>query len=354
MLLNTIMKYLNTILTPEEIIEKDDYYILPTICHNLEHQGAQHKLYLYKNTETGYPLFHCYTECSETFSIYELVKKRAKLQDITLSFQEILEILQLKRNSSPTPRDEKVKLRTVSVNPLSRQLPVLDETILYSFQTGEGHPWTLEGITSEVLKEFEVSYCPLNNQVILPQRDLEGNLIGIRVRNYNAAVEQYAKYCPLKIGNTYYSHPLSQSFFGLYQNMEEIIETKTAVLYEGEKSVLLHKELLGRNDALAVCGKSISNWHMELLLSFKIQRLYIAFDKEYQTYPEVYNYIQKISQRINRLENVMDVIYIVDMNNILPPKASPIDFTIQHWKNLRHIRSSELLIPNGFNINHKK
>ena len=39
-----------------------------TICHNQPHTG-QHKLYYYASTK----LFHCYTECSDSFDIIELV-----------------------------------------------------------------------------------------------------------------------------------------------------------------------------------------------------------------------------------------------------------------------------------------
>ena len=48
-------------------IIKGDFIMCRTICHG----GSSHKLYYYDNTK----LFRCYTECSDTFDIFQLVVK---------------------------------------------------------------------------------------------------------------------------------------------------------------------------------------------------------------------------------------------------------------------------------------
>ena len=48
-------------------VMKGDYIMCRTICHG----GSSHKLYYYENTK----LFRCYTECSDTFDIFQLVVK---------------------------------------------------------------------------------------------------------------------------------------------------------------------------------------------------------------------------------------------------------------------------------------
>ena len=48
-----------------------DILICRTICHG----GNSHKLYYYDNTK----LFRCYTECNNTFDIFELLIKIHKL-----------------------------------------------------------------------------------------------------------------------------------------------------------------------------------------------------------------------------------------------------------------------------------
>ena len=48
-------------------------FVAKTICHNPPHQGSM-KLYFYSNTN----LFKCYTQCFETFDIFELLIKIKK------------------------------------------------------------------------------------------------------------------------------------------------------------------------------------------------------------------------------------------------------------------------------------
>ena len=63
----------------EPVLETAQEIIFPTCCHNLE--GGSPKLYYYKNTK----LFHCYTECSETFDIFTLLQKMYKLRGEEIS-----------------------------------------------------------------------------------------------------------------------------------------------------------------------------------------------------------------------------------------------------------------------------
>lgn len=59
--------------------ETADSIIFPTICHNVDASEASMKLYYYPRTHT----FHCYTDCGETFNIYEMFKKRYELMGIS-------------------------------------------------------------------------------------------------------------------------------------------------------------------------------------------------------------------------------------------------------------------------------
>ena len=58
--------------------------IFQTICHG----GDSWKLYYYHEARDEYPakIFHCYTKCSESFGVYELVIRARKSQGITLTF----------------------------------------------------------------------------------------------------------------------------------------------------------------------------------------------------------------------------------------------------------------------------
>lgn len=73
----------------DRYIEKSDLIIFPTICHNEDVSDASMKLYYYKNDHR----FHCYTECSDTFNIYELINRVFSLKQSEVSFSQILEWL---------------------------------------------------------------------------------------------------------------------------------------------------------------------------------------------------------------------------------------------------------------------
>ena len=63
-------------------ILKGDMIICRTICHG----GHSHKLYYYENTK----LFKCYTDCLDSFDIYELIIKLNKINGVEISlFQAI-------------------------------------------------------------------------------------------------------------------------------------------------------------------------------------------------------------------------------------------------------------------------
>ena len=53
----------------------DDVLIAQTICHNPPGTGS-FKLYYYGNTH----LFHCWTQCGDSFDIFDLTRKWAKVR----------------------------------------------------------------------------------------------------------------------------------------------------------------------------------------------------------------------------------------------------------------------------------
>ena len=51
--------------------------------------GHSHKLYYYDNTK----LFRCYTECSSTFDIYDLIIKNKKNEGIEYSLYQAIQFI---------------------------------------------------------------------------------------------------------------------------------------------------------------------------------------------------------------------------------------------------------------------
>lgn len=64
---------------------KGDIIISRTICHG----GHSHKLYYYDNTK----LFRCYTECSDTFDIYDLIIKNKKVEGVDFTLYQAIQFV---------------------------------------------------------------------------------------------------------------------------------------------------------------------------------------------------------------------------------------------------------------------
>ena len=64
---------------------KGDLIISRTICHG----GHSHKLYYYNNTK----LFKCYTDCLDSFDIFELIIKINKLDNIDYSLPQAIRFI---------------------------------------------------------------------------------------------------------------------------------------------------------------------------------------------------------------------------------------------------------------------
>jgi hypothetical protein len=332
-----IISYIKTLIPEEEIKETDKYYILPTICHNEDYSHASHKLYLYKNPDST-PLFTCYTDCGETFNIYTFVQKYWGLRGKNLNYKEAFKKFHGYDYKTNFVIDTKeIIYNEKFINPLEVRLTEYNMEVLDMFQTRYTDPWALEGIDLEILKKFRIGYSKSYEGVIIPHFDWRGRFIGLRIRTYNPEKAQYAKYMPAQIGNILYRHPLSLNFFGLFNNQNNIKKAQTAILAESEKAVLQWDTMSDEpNITLGVCGSNISKWQMDMLVYFLgVKQVFIAFDKEYQTYTEAFHYVEKIKKQVGFLLNFADVFVLMDENNKFKLKESPFDRTLADFKSLK-------------------
>lgn len=337
-----ILDYLKRLIPEEEITEKENYYILPTICHNEDFHSASHKLYLYKNPD-GTPLFTCYTECSDTFNIYTFIQKYFKLRGEDLTYKEAYK--KFHGHSFVTPNEydlKEIKYETKFVSPLEVKLDEYNPNVLSSFYITDTDPWALEGIDIEILKKFQVSYSKSYEGVMIPHLDWRGRFVGLRVRTYNKQKESYAKYMPAQMGNILYRHPLALNLYGLFENQTNIKKSKTVILAESEKSILQWDTMSDTpNNSLAVCGQNISKWQMDMLVYFLgVERVIIAFDKEYDSYTQAFEYVQKIKNKVGFLLNFADVYVMIDEDNTFRKKESPFDRTVDDFYKMKQWKLS--------------
>ena len=312
-----------------------------TICHNMPGEGSK-KLYYYSNSK----LFHCYTGCADpSFDIFELYIKTAKIQrnedvDLNTAVRKIAQKFGIsgKEDNSSEDQLEDWKIlsnyeRIKDINPGNGEITLkeYDNRILSRFNYEvEITPWLQEDITKAALAQAQISYYPGGEQIVIPHFDINNRLIGIRGRTLGKEDgEMYGKYRPLFVNQQWYNHPLGMNLYGLNINKDAISLARTAIVFEGEKSVLKYASYFGEdnNISVACCGSNLSAHQVQLLLKLKVNEIIIAFDRQFETIgDEQFNKLKKnLIGLNNKYKNYANISFIFDKNMITGYKSSPID-----------------------------
>lgn len=333
-----------------EPIKQHSTLLCKTVCHC----GEQHKLYYYDNTK----LFRCYTDCADTFDIFELVikimtnnghykivkdrggvehKVAWELHDAVRFVAKYFGISASVEGDSNAFHQELEDWKILesyeksrgTTNKQRRELKYYDEKILKYLPQPIIQPWVDEGITPEVMKHCGIKFDPVNCGIIIPHYAPDNQLLGIRTRTLIKEEEVYGKYRPAYLNGKLYNHPLSFNLYNLNNSKEHIKEFGIAIVFEGEKSPLLYQSYFGiENDiSVAACGFNLLSYQVEMLIAAGAKEIVIAFDKQFQEIGD--KDWQKLTKNFYAIHNkygaYVQISYIFDMQNRLPFKAAPID-----------------------------
>jgi len=308
--------------------DKGNTIIFPTICHNPLDQDASMKLYYYKDSH----MFHCYTECSENFDIFDLIKRVKEVNHQPYNFYEVVySIADLAAYNIFSDTTEEKYISNIDSKKENEEiiLQEYDKTVLELFCPYLTVEWAREGITEKSMSKFEISHYIYRNKIVIPHYDIDGRLIGIRGRALEPEEEQlYGKYMPLRVENILYRHPLSFNLYGLYQNKEDIKKYQTAIIFEGEKSVLKFEEMYDYNISVASCGSSLNYRQVELLVKeLGVKDIIIAYDKEFDNFAsqEARDYYYKLEKICRKYINYCNFYFLFDFKGLLSIKDAPID-----------------------------
>lgn len=308
---------------------KDGNIVLETICHNPPGEGSN-KLYYYPNTG----LFKCYTHCGESFDIYELIIKNNKASNVSEAMKWIdrnIKGFSINQNDSEEWQITKSYRDLFSIERGFKEQDIIiyDKKVLSVLPFYIIKDWLDEGISVRAMQQFEIKFNPVNNSVIIPHFDIDGNLIGIRQRTLVKEDEIYGKYKPATIDGKMYNHPLSVAAYGLNLNKDNIKKSKIAIIFEGEKSVLLYESYFGRkrNISVACCGSSISESQIDELIKAGAEEICIAFDKEFHLLGDSDYQLQvkHLNHIFNKYKEKALISFIFDKENKLGYKDAPID-----------------------------
>ena len=311
-----------------------DVIISRTICHNPPGHGS-FKLYYYDNTK----LFKCFTQCNDTFDIFELTLKiKATAQEQIVYWSK-----EGKKVSRPWDLPDAVHYVAVffNIEPpneiFSEKHSELQDVSLNTFQCDFLKnfpqpiilPWIKEGITQEVIEYHNIRYNPITQGILIPHYNINGELIGIRERTLLKEKETKGKYIPAIIHGKMYNHPLGFNLYNINVSKNNIRNIKKVIIFEGEKSPLLYESYFGiENDiTVAACGSNLINYQIDMLLSLGVQEIIIGFDRQYEEIGDDTwkKWTKKLIGINKKYCTKVQISFLWDKEHLLDFKDSPID-----------------------------
>ena len=320
-------------------IKNDNLIISETICHNHPDEGSA-KLYYYANTH----LFKCFTDCGSTFDIYDLARKVKTIEtgenwQLPQAVKFVVDFFNLELeednflsrelNKDWELFDKIDKLKSEKEIKQKIELKIYDEKIIKYFPKPRIIDWEKEGISKSVMDIFNICYNPINETIVIPHYDINGNLIGIRERTLIKENEVYGKYKPAYINGLMYNHTLGFNLYGLNKSKDNIKNMQMAFVFESEKSTLQYASFMGleNNLSCACCGSSFINYQFKLLYSLGVKEIVIGFDKQFQKTgdEEWKRWTKKLEDIHNKYGSLCQISFLFDTANLLDYKDSPTD-----------------------------
>lgn len=366
----TLKDYEDLIVKTGGIITKKNNtkWICRTYCHHKNALNGKPKLEFYLSTKT----FYCFSGCQQSYNIITLLQQRFKILGEEKNRVEVLKYIidtcklnidldniKIKEKSNDICDWQKVlsKYTRYKSNPKENQ--IYDKSILDNLEDKYHIDWILEGISIETQQKFGIKWYNYRQQIVIPVFDDVGNFIGGHVRNLlPEAIEQGYKYMPFSSLSFDYNFNTGNILYGLNVNKENIRYTKTAILFEAPKSVMMLEEIAEYNNSVGNFGMNVQKIKRDLLMKYDCEVLIVAMDKQYKKQykegnfcdengneikvktEEYAKYVKIINKIIKLFKPYMQVDVILDTDelNLIGYKDSPVDKGKEVWYNLYNKR----------------
>ena len=284
-----------------------------TICHNIN--GGGYNLAFNKETRS----FCCFSECSCSYSLLSLIKKRRELLGEPCSTYQSLKWLcnelgiefnfkeEVKQVNTNIYKWQNSLLKYTKNKNKNIELRVHNKKILNYFPKIYHTDWIDYGISEEVLDKYNIGWYNYKQQITIPCYRQNGDLIGIRVRNMNPEID--IKYIPLQLlDGTEFNFPTNEVFYGENFNWTNVQRTKSVILVESEKTVMKYESWYGakNNICLGLYGSVLSNAKLKKLLSWNCETFYICLDSDFESI-EYSNNDEKITSYEKFEKKVMNI-----------------------------------------------
>lgn len=185
--------------------------------------------------------------------------------------------------------------------------------------------WAAEGVSEDTMRKFQVRFDDVSQRIVYPVRNPDGKIVNVHGRTIDPdfKLKNIRKY-------TYFIHfGALETIFGLYENRESILSQREIVLFEGAKSVML-ADTWGIHNTAAIMTSHLNQAQMKLLAGLGVRAVF-ALDKDVNPY---------LDENIRKLRKFVQVDVVIDRNDLLEDKMSPVDLGLSTWKRLYSERSA--------------
>lgn len=301
-----------------------------TICHNIN--GGGYNLAFNEETMS----FCCFSECSCSYSLLSLIKKRRELLGEPCSTYQSLKWLcnelgiefnfkeEVKQVNTNIYKWQNSLLKYTKNKNKNIELRVYNKKILNYFPKIYHTDWIDYGISEEVLDKYNIGWYNYKQQITIPCYRQNGDLIGIRIRNMNPEID--IKYIPLQLlDGTEFNFPTNEVFYGENFNWTNVQRTKSVILVESEKTVMKYESWYGakNNICLGLYGSVLSNAKLKKLLSWNCETFYICLDSDFESIEYSNNdgkitpyekFEKKVMNIYNKLKPYAKSVYVIYNN----------------------------------------
>lgn len=300
--------------------------IFNTICHNQAGEGKQNLFY---NKTDKY--FYCHSNCHGIGNVFNIVMKVLEY-DFKKAYVYILNFFNFSKSNISNIVSDKDKLNHSFINGYKKrgleELTYYDDKFLNVYEKYIFHKsWIDDYINPEIMIKFEVMYNVVNNNIVIPHRAINGGLAGVRCRNLEKnLVENGQKYMPIYYNGTVYKYPTSLNLYGIYQNQNNIRDTRSVVIGESEKFVLQHSTYFEKSNSVALSSSHISDNQIKFLQDLNVETVVLCLDKDFTNTIEEHEYKKKINNKIiKKLITYFKIEVVWDIADLLDYKMSPTD-----------------------------
>ena len=186
--------------------------------------------------------------------------------------------------------------------------PINEKILSYYFPYGN-KLWEDDGISLSTQRLFEVAFDPMTNSIVIPIRDEQGSLVGIKARRMEYDPDSgLSKY--------FFLEPCSKSrvLYGLFQNIKLI--QFTGVVWVGESEKFVQQLYDMGYYGVSTGGTKISKAQVEMLTRLNA-KIVFCYDEDVNE--------EQLKNISNMFLEGVPVYAIIDKEHILENKESPSD-----------------------------